>query len=113
MVETGWEVMLINRALQEGEYSADTILKEYTVCATLPLPLPPGLFPSLPEESSLSFGYLLELFFLFFIPLITFIPSLPALFPGFPSRVPHEGIRRSCSRSLYGHFSVRSTGVDD
>ncbi|GAB5036962.1 haloacid dehalogenase [Nannochloropsis oceanica] len=30
VVETGWEVMLINRALQEGEYSADTILKEYT-----------------------------------------------------------------------------------
>lgn len=40
VVETGWEVMLINRALQEGEYSADTILKEYTV---RPPSLPPFL----------------------------------------------------------------------
>lgn len=33
VVETGWEVMLINRALQEGRYDASTILRDYTVCA--------------------------------------------------------------------------------
>lgn len=31
VVETGWEVMLINRALQEGRYDASTILRDYTV----------------------------------------------------------------------------------
>ena len=31
VVETGWEVMLINRALQEGRYDAGTILRDYTV----------------------------------------------------------------------------------
>lgn len=31
VVETGWEVMLINRALQEGRYDAGAILRDYTV----------------------------------------------------------------------------------
>jgi len=31
VVETGWEVMLINRALQEGRYDSGTILRDYTV----------------------------------------------------------------------------------
>ncbi|EWM28906.1 hypothetical protein Naga_101190g4 [Nannochloropsis gaditana] len=30
VVETGWESMLITRALHEGEYSTETILKDYT-----------------------------------------------------------------------------------
>ena len=31
VVETGWEAMVINRALQQGTHDADTILRDYTV----------------------------------------------------------------------------------
>lgn len=35
MVETGWEAMVINRALAEGRYDSTTILRDYTVSRLL------------------------------------------------------------------------------
>jgi hypothetical protein len=31
VVETGWEAMIINRALQDGTYDEATVLRDYTV----------------------------------------------------------------------------------
>jgi hypothetical protein len=31
VVETGWEAVMINRALREGRYDGPTILRDYTV----------------------------------------------------------------------------------
>jgi len=104
VVETGWEVMLINRALQEGEYSADTILKDYTVRPFLSPSLSPYLFtsfyPSMSVFVNVPIGDL-TLPFLIFPSLPLHPPSLPALPLGLPPRVPDEGIRRSHPRSVH------------
>ncbi|TFJ83054.1 hypothetical protein NSK_005642 [Nannochloropsis salina CCMP1776] len=46
VVETGWESMLINRALHEGEYSTETILKDYTASLREELIKEYGEYPS-------------------------------------------------------------------